>query len=672
MKNYTINETIPVKCLIYLATILLLFIFQSSSAKAMISSTVTTETTQAISGTTFDITIDGPEAAFNSNTTALEFSCGDMGGDSPDIVTNSINVISPNQLVANVTVNPVTTCLSDQDYKTRINKLLVYENDPENGVFVYNSDIQINIKNASIEISPDSPNGLTTINQGIADALEGDTILVSDGEYHETVDLNKNNIVLKSKNGYTSTSIINDYCDSANGGVYTVTMGSGASTSIEGFNLPINGQEGCINNGIFINGETQHTIKNMKFSPGLAIGIGLAGTNNNIITENLFQNNNYSLYFMDSVSTTTVSRNSFIGNTAGIYNLAVTPDFSNDFSFNYWGDPSGPLSINLNPRGTGDAIPSTMFFGNWYADDTFENINNVQVESSNINNFFIDASAYASNLFLRTPDGLDPTNTPSLTSIQRIILSVATPGASSTVTIPNGTTFSRVDENTFDASLLSNTVIDTENLSGFTNSNIIGHAMQWGLPNIGLVFSQPINISLYVGSDYEGRTVNILHSNSTSSDWNTEGLSAATCVVISGFCNFTTTRASYFATTLTQNSNSSGGGGAVILPPQKKLEPIEKGTSTDTISKDGNLEQMPTIIKQPAKATNVNTTTKKVLGIKIKYVPNLVRDISNKKIYEITSNNKTIIRTIKELRQKYSGIKIYDLPHELLNQWKDK
>ena len=296
----------------------------------------------------------------------------------------------------------------------------------------------------------------------------------------------------------------------------------------------------------------------------------------------------------------------------------------------------------------------------------------MQVESSNINNFFIDASAYASNLFLRTPDGLDPTNTPSLTSIQRIILSVATPGASSTVTIPNGTTFSRVDENTFDASLLSNTVIDTENLSGFTNSNIIGHAMQWGLPNIGLVFSQPINISLYVGSDYEGRTVNILHSNSTSSDWNTEGLSAATCVVISGFCNFTTTRASYFATTLTQNSNSSGGGGAVILPPQKKLEPIEKGTSTDTISKDGNLEQMPTIIKQPAKATNVNTTTKKVLGIKIKYVPNLVRDISNKKIYEITSNNKTIIRTIKELRQKYSGIKIYDLPHELLNQWKDK
>lgn len=91
-----------------------------------------------------------------------------------------------------------------------------------------------------------------------------------------------------------------------------------------------------------------------------------------------------------------------------------------------------------------------------------------------------------------------------------------------------------------------------------------GEVIEWGVAGLGLTFTPAVTIEIYVGTEYDGRTLYVLRS-VTGSTWLTDGLVDTSCVVSSGICTFRTTKASYYTTTTystaTSGRNSGGGGG---------------------------------------------------------------------------------------------------------------
>jgi hypothetical protein len=630
---------------------------------------------EAKAGETLDLHFTGVGSNFNGSTTIL-FD-GANGCDEPDVIINKLEIFSTTSLTANITIKATTTCLSNQDTKTRATLMTIYENGFYDPAGIYPADNELNIKNATIEIGSSNPLGFTAITDGINDALPGDTVLVDAGEYHEMVDLNKNNITVKSKYGPASTTIIYDNPD------YAVLMDNSNGSAIEGFSIMANPDK--TNSGIFIDSTGNHVISNMVFGADLAKDLKIIGSSNsadgNLIENNIFQGASSSLDLeLGAMGTTTFRGNAFEPG-ASINDVSLSPLTSpalgNIFSNNFWGAASGPASPIFNRNGAGTALATGIFFKDWCNDQSCATLTDVSLQTDNISALFANPGAYASNWFLRAPEGIQSSSTPTLTALQQLVIAIPTSGASSTVIIPEGTVIKRADDNNFDAASLSNAATEIQNLSGFINQTAVGQAIQWGLPGIALTFSQPISISLYVGSGFEGRTLNILHSNSTSSDWNTVGLSSPTCTVSSGYCRFTATRASYFATTITntqQNDNSSGGGTVIIFPTANNSS--QAGISLPASSTPENLNAMEPPVIAPAAPTKTiaapaKLPKKMVLGQKIYNPATLLRDAKSKRIYAIIGDGKRAIRTIQELRLKYPKTRIYDLPSELLTKWKD-
>ncbi|MDA3815118.1 MAG: hypothetical protein PF549_02010, partial [Patescibacteria group bacterium] len=70
--------------------------------------------------------------------------------------------------------------------------------------------------------------------------------------------------------------------------------------------------------------------------------------------------------------------------------------------------------------------------------------------------------------------------------------------------------------------------------------------LKFGIPNIGLEFSEPVEISLNVGSEYNGDVLQISSLEEGEDSWIRE----ETCTVEGGMCTFTVTHASYFVATV--------------------------------------------------------------------------------------------------------------------------
>lgn len=78
----------------------------------------------------------------------------------------------------------------------------------------------------------------------------------------------------------------------------------------------------------------------------------------------------------------------------------------------------------------------------------------------------------------------------------------------------------------------------------FDDADLI-RIIQFGIPNLGLHFSHPVDISVDVDPSYNGRTLNIFTSESVggdSTDWEIIG----TCLVTDGNCSFSVNHASFF------------------------------------------------------------------------------------------------------------------------------
>lgn len=162
-------------------------------------------------------------------------------------------------------------------------------------------------------------------------------------------------------------------------------------------------------------------------------------------------------------------------------------------------------------------------------------------------------------------EGTDSHNTANITSHEDIKFTMHDTNGDSTVDMPSGTVISRIDGSRFDATLLDSHIVGAGTMSGFSDSHTtVAGALHWGIANVGLQFSQPVRLSIFVGNSFNGQTLNIMRSIDGQSNWTNDGLSASTCVVANGLCSFTATKASYYTADYTASSGSTGiiyGGG---------------------------------------------------------------------------------------------------------------
>jgi hypothetical protein len=167
------------------------------------------------------------------------------------------------------------------------------------------------------------------------------------------------------------------------------------------------------------------------------------------------------------------------------------------------------------------------------------------------------------------PTGSSLAVTNSVTAATEVIINILTGGGTSSILLPAETVITRDDAAAFSSTDLTTAPTDTGSLSGLGDGVVVDGALQWGIPNVGVDFSQPISLGIYVGDSYDGQTLNVFRSTDTSSGWTNDGIIDPTCTVESGICNFQTTKASYFAVAETNSSSgqsnsssSSSGGGS--------------------------------------------------------------------------------------------------------------
>ncbi len=217
---------------------------------------------------------------------------------------------------------------------------------------------------------------------------------------------------------------------------------------------------------------------------------------------------------------------------------AVTAVANSGYNFVNWSDSS-----TSNPRTDTNVTGNASFTANFEAD--------ADVTPS-------DLSTILTNGVLELPSSTLATDTPSVTTTQELTVSVSETGGVNTVTIPTGTIITTTSGANFDATALTAADVSAGSLSGLANNAVTDGALQWGVANLGLAFSNPITLDIYVGSAFDGQTLNIMRSTSGTNDWTNDGIvSPATCVVSAGICTFQATKASYYSAFHTTSSGRS-------------------------------------------------------------------------------------------------------------------
>jgi len=153
-----------------------------------------------------------------------------------------------------------------------------------------------------------------------------------------------------------------------------------------------------------------------------------------------------------------------------------------------------------------------------------------------------------------------------------------------TVFLPEGTIITRSGGGNFDAqTLAANAVANLASLSGFGSGNDVFGALQWGIPGMGLEFSKPITITIFIGTAYAGQTIYILRSVTGTSDWTSAGIvDPAVVVSETGFITFQATKASTYAATETDTVASSS---KPLTPEEQVLRDLSIGQQVDLYGK---------------------------------------------------------------------------------------
>ena len=167
------------------------------------------------------------------------------------------------------------------------------------------------------------------------------------------------------------------------------------------------------------------------------------------------------------------------------------------------------------------------------------------------------------------PDGATPKETPSLEAKEDFSVVINDNDGQSTASVSLGTVIRRTDGKDFDATALTASAPAEGTLSNLVSGAVVKGALQWGISDLGLDFSEAVQLSIYVGASLNGTTLNVVRSVSGAL-WTSDGIVApATCLVANGLCQFSATKASYYAVYLIPapvQPPTSGGGVFNAIP----------------------------------------------------------------------------------------------------------
>ncbi len=162
--------------------------------------------------------------------------------------------------------------------------------------------------------------------------------------------------------------------------------------------------------------------------------------------------------------------------------------------------------------------------------------------------------------FLLPVNETDPENISNVTVNNEWIINVTVGSDSAEVEIPEGTVIKMGDNSSLNLTKITANIVGLSNLSGLTGFDFKG-AVQFGIPNMGLTFSQPITIKMVVGDALNGQTLQVYRSTTGTSGWTQTGIEAPkSCVVSSGICEFNATQASYFSSVSVSPTESTTSG----------------------------------------------------------------------------------------------------------------
>jgi len=291
--------------------------------------------------------------------------------------------------------------------------------------------------------------------------------------------------------------------------------------------------------------------------------------------DNEIYDNGDGIYIYGPAYDVHINGNSIYGNTVITSGLHIEgADTGVDAKENWWGDATGPYEANDNPDGLGDAVyigvdSQYIYYRPYCLDDGCVALSSVSVDPSNLSDLFDNGGSITP--ILTSPDDADPETylVDQLQVNEDVNISFPSGSGTSTVTLPAGTVITKTGGGTFDANDLTAAETALGSLSGFPTGQVVEGAIEWGLPDLGLSFSEPITVTIFVGTDLNGRTLSLVRSNSMSGGWTNDGIvPPAQCVVASGLCTFQTTKASYFAAnSQSTSSGSTGGGGSSYSVP---------------------------------------------------------------------------------------------------------
>lgn len=334
--------------------------------------------------------------------------------------------------------------------------------------------------------------------------------------------------------------------------IRSIRASEGTSTAtVSGNTISENGAEGIdvfqVNNASLTIGP-DNSISNNR-GTGINLKLRVTGTviTGNAITGNGVENQTTGIVVRNALGNQ-AHLNNISGNGLGVQNNGEENTFN--AIENWWGDVSGPSG---NGSGTGDEVGDNVLFDPWCLDQNCENVFAEAPEGS-----LLDDVSFG------IPPGSTFEDTPSLTFFEEEIYTIThTGGTSSTVTIPTGVVITRSDDEDFDASDLTSDDVNVNSLAGLGTGVVADGALQWGLPNIELEFSDPITLSIFVGTSLNGQTLSVVRSTTGSAGWTSTGIVApGTCLVANGLCTFQATRASFYTATHTPAAPSPSDGGA--------------------------------------------------------------------------------------------------------------
>ena len=151
---------------------------------------------------------------------------------------------------------------------------------------------------SAVTITVGSETGNTTISAALANATDGDTILVTDGNYTEDDLIIDTEVTIISENGSQNTTII------ANSSNVTLINITANNVTINGFS--IRGNVPLENGGIYLNSVSNTNISNNEIY-GFYEGLYTFESNNTLIANNMFSSNFQSIFFDCSTNNTMVN-----------------------------------------------------------------------------------------------------------------------------------------------------------------------------------------------------------------------------------------------------------------------------------------------------------------------------------------------------------------------------